>query len=126
MVVFKTGFYFYSCGSDVDGSAVLCSAAGWPCFEPAFPVLHSGVLWADCCADPDYCEVSFHLNLLSCIGYFCGLWLLCVFLFLLAAVTYLMVWFFWFCSGGCLHHDGRRGFGVLLGYCMFMIIAFIK
>jgi hypothetical protein len=66
VVVFNTGF-IYSCGSDVDGSAVLCSAAGRACFESAFPVLHSGIFWADCCADSDYCEVSFRFIFLVII-----------------------------------------------------------
>jgi hypothetical protein len=60
LVVFKIGFYSYSCGFDVDGSAVVCSAAGRSCFESAFPVLHSGIFWADCCADSNHREVSFH------------------------------------------------------------------
>ena len=71
MVVFKTGFYFYSCVSDVDLSAVLRSSAWRACFEPAFPVLHSGIFWADCCADSSCCEVSF-LCLSFCIDSFCG------------------------------------------------------
>ena len=65
MVVFNTGFII--CGSDVDGSAVLCSAAGRACFESAFPVLHSGIFWADCCADSDYWEVSFRFIFLVII-----------------------------------------------------------
>ncbi len=109
----------------MDGSAVLCSAAGRPCFESAFPVLHSGVFWADCCADSDYCEVSFH---------FIFAFLYRLFLRFLASLCLVAVGccfildglVLWFCSGGCLHYDGRRGFGALLGYCMFMIIALIK
>jgi hypothetical protein len=74
----------------VDGPAVLCSAAGRACFESAFPVLHSGIFWADCCADSDYCEVSFPSSFALCIGYFCGFGFF-VILLLLAAVVYLMV-----------------------------------
>ncbi len=48
----------------MDGSAVLRSAAGRACFESAFPVLHSGIFWADCCADSNHREVSFHLSFL--------------------------------------------------------------
>ncbi len=44
----------------MDRSAVLCSSDGRACFESAFPVLHSGILWADYCADSGYCEVSLH------------------------------------------------------------------
>ncbi len=122
MVVFKTGFYFYSCGSDVDGSAVLCSAAGRACFESAFPVLHSGIFWTDCCADSDYCEVSYHFTFALLYRYFavpvfsCGVGCCCI-------LDGLVLWF---CSGGRLYYDGWRGFSALLGYCMFMIIAFIK
>ena len=87
MVVFNTGF-IYSCGSDVDGSAVLCSAAGRACFESAFPVLHSGIFWADCCADSDYCEVSFRFIFLVII-----IFAVCfsAFLVLLVAVVYMTV-----------------------------------
>jgi hypothetical protein len=90
-VLFKTGFYFYSCGSDVDGSAVLCSAAGWSCFESAFPVLHPGIFRTDCCADSDYCEVSFRFIFLRSY-YFCGFGV-SAFLLMLVAVVYMMVWF---------------------------------
>ncbi len=78
MVVLKTGF-IYSCGSYVDGSAVLCSAAGRSCFESASPVLHSGIFWTDCCADSDYCEVSFTSFFSApCIDYFLRCRLLCI------------------------------------------------
>jgi hypothetical protein len=93
----------------VDGSAVLCSAAGWACFESTFPVLHSGILWADCCADSGYCEVSLHLIFFTCICCFCGSGFF-VFLLLLAAVVCLMVWFYGSALVGRLYYDGQRGF----------------
>ncbi len=92
MVVFKTGFYFYSCGSDVDGSAVLFFAAGRACFESAFPILHSGIFWADCCADSSCCEVSFLFIFLLCVLIGFGF----VFSLLVVAVVYLMARFFRF------------------------------
>jgi hypothetical protein len=94
VVVFKTGILCYSCGSGVDWSADLCSAAGRACFESALPVLCSGIFWADCCADSNYCEVSFPFYfLLLCIDSFCGFGF-SVFLLLLVVVDYLLiVWF---------------------------------
>jgi hypothetical protein len=74
----------------VDRPAVLCSAAGWSCFESAFPVLHSGILWADCCAESGCCEVSLHFTFAPCIGYFCGFGFFAI-LLLLAAVVYSIV-----------------------------------
>ena len=109
MVVFKTGF-IYSCGSDVDGSAVLCSAAGRACFESAFPVLHSGIFWADCCADSDYCEVSFSSFSAPCIDYFLRFRFLCI----LAAV------------GCCCIFDGLVILEVCLDKCYFHLLMMIK
>ncbi len=76
----------------MDGSAVLCSAAGRACFESAFPVLHSGIFWADCCADSDYCEVSFNFTFALLYRLFCGSGFFIIFV-VLAAVVYLMDWF---------------------------------
>ncbi len=92
MFVFVTGVFFfrYSCDSGVVKPAGCCSAAGRARSESAVPVLCSGFLWADDCADSTYCEVS------SCVfflfpftGSFCGLGF-SVFLLLLAVVDYLM------------------------------------
>ncbi len=69
--------------------------------------------------------MSLHLTFAPCICYFCGSGF-SVLLFLLAAVVYLMVWFSGSALVGRLLYDGGRGFDALLGYCMFMIIAFIK
>jgi len=55
----RLGFLCYSCGSGVGWPAVLCFAAGRACVESTFPVLYSGVLRADCCADSNCCEVSY-------------------------------------------------------------------
>ena len=81
----------------MDGSAVLCSAAGRACFESAFPVLHSGIFWTDCCADSDYCEVSFRFIFLRSY-YFCGFGF-SAFLVLLVAVLYMTVLVLWVCLG---------------------------
>ncbi len=51
--------FCYSCDSGVVKSAGCCSAAGRARSESAVPALCSGFLWADGCADSDYCEVSF-------------------------------------------------------------------
>ncbi len=93
----------------MDGSAVPCSAAGRACFESAFPVQHSGIFWADCCADSDYCEVSFPSTFCSLYWLLSRFWFLC----LLTAVgcccildglvlASVMV--------GRFHYDGQRGF----------------
>jgi len=54
-------------------------AAGRARFESAFPVLCSGFLWADGCADSAYCEVSFYVYFvfLSTVP-FCGFRFLCI------------------------------------------------
>ncbi len=73
-----------------------CSAARRARFELAVPVISSGFLWADGCADSTYCEVSscvFFLFLFT--GSFCGLGFSVLFL-LIAVVDYLMI--VWFCA----------------------------
>ncbi len=87
--VFVTGVFCYSCDSGVVKPAGCCSAAGRARSESAVPVLCSGFLWADGCADSDYCEVSFSF---LPFGSFCGSGF-CI-LLLLVVVDYLMiVWF---------------------------------
>ncbi len=87
VLIFVTGVFCYSCDSGAVQPAGCCSAAGRACFEPAVPVLYSGLLWADGCADSNYCEVSSFL-----IIFYCGLGF-SAFLSLLAVVVYLvMVW----------------------------------
>ncbi len=56
--VFVTGVFCYSCDSGAVWPAGCCSAAGRARSESAVPVLCSGFLWADGCADSSYCEVS--------------------------------------------------------------------
>jgi len=58
VVVFLTFDFYYSCDVGAVWSAGRCFAAGRARSESAFPVLCSGFLWADCCADSNYCEVS--------------------------------------------------------------------
>jgi hypothetical protein len=89
--VFVTEVFCYSCDSGAVWPAGCCSAAGRARAESAVPVLCSGFLWADGCADSNYCEVSsyfcFYLFLLAV---FCGFGF-SVFLLLLAVVDYLMM-----------------------------------
>ncbi len=90
MFVFVTGVFFYSCDSGAVKPAGCCSAAGRARSESAVPVLCSGFLWADGCADSNYCEVSSYsyFSFLP-LGCFCGSGF-SVFLLLLAVVDYLM------------------------------------
>ena len=69
--IFVTGVFCYSCDSGAVWPAGCCSAAGRARSESAVPVLCSGFLWADGCADSNYCEVSFDFflfleSLLTC------------------------------------------------------------
>ncbi len=83
MFVFVMGVFCYSCGKP----AGCCYAAGRARSESALPVLCSGFLWADGCADSNYCEVSSY-------SYFSFLFFgfgFSVFLLLLAVVDYLMM-----------------------------------
>ncbi len=122
MVVFKTGFLCYSCGSGVDWPADLCSAAGRACFESAFPVLCSGIFWADCCADSNYCEVSSYVNsyfLFSCFQFLCPLlvvgccWLLVDSLVLeIVLISAIFILWWWLSI--------LKGFFLLLLFCWTM------
>ncbi len=95
MLVFETGVLCYSCGSGAVRPAGCSSAAGRARVESAFPVLCSGLFWADGCADSAYCEVSFYVYFLFLsIDSFCGFGLF-VFLLLLVVVVYLMMVLFW-------------------------------
>jgi hypothetical protein len=58
LIVFVTGIFDYSCYSGAVRPAGCCSAAGRARSESAVPVLCSGFLRADGCADSNYCEVS--------------------------------------------------------------------
>jgi hypothetical protein len=85
VLVFVTGVFCYSCNSGAVWPADCCSAAGRACSESAVSVLCSGFLWADGCADSNYCEVSSYsyFSFLP-VGCFCGF--VSVFLLLLAVV----------------------------------------
>ncbi len=56
--------FYYSCYSGAVRPAGCCVAAGRARSESAVPVLCSGFLCADGCADSNYCEVSFDFFLL--------------------------------------------------------------
>jgi hypothetical protein len=82
-----------------------CVAAGRARVESAFPVLCSGLLWADGCAESAYCEVSFCVYFLYLsIGSFCGFGF-SVFLLLVVVVYLMMVWFLGFCLDKCYFHQ---------------------
>ena len=72
-----------------------CSAARRARFESVVPVLCSGFLWADGCADSAYCEVRSYVYFpFLSTDSFCGFGF-SVFLLLLVVVVYLMKVWFW-------------------------------
>ncbi len=87
--VLVTGIFCYSCDSGAVKLAGCCSAAGQARFESAVPVLCSGLLWADGCADSNYCEVSFDF-----LTFPVGCWFFCLLIAVsLLLIIYEMVWF---------------------------------